>query len=77
MNGYYINCTYQLLYKCIKFIKIISFSFGGGNALPINLHEIHCRGNESRLIDCEYEVYSEFYCHSSQNVAITCDGEFS
>ena len=52
------------------------FSFGGGSALPINLHEINCHGNESRLIDCEYEVYTNFYCHHSQNVAIACDGEF-
>ena len=51
-------------------------SFGGGSRLPINLHEINCAGNESRLIDCEYEVYTHFYCHHSQNVAIVCDGEY-
>ena len=51
------------------------FSFGGGRKYPINLHEIYCHGNESRLIDCEYEVYNHNYCHYSENVAIVCDGK--
>ena len=50
-------------------------SYGGGSDRPINIHEINCNGNEDRLIDCDYEVYTYFYCHHSENVAIACDGE--
>ena len=39
------------------------------------MHEINCAGNESRLIDCERHVYTHFYCHHSENVAIACDGK--
>ena len=50
-------------------------SHGGGSENPINVHEINCTGNESRLIDCERHVYTHFYCHHSENVAIACDGK--
>ena len=53
----------------------LSCSFGGGSSLPINLHEINCQGNETMLINCDYEVYAFFYCQHSENVAITCNGE--
>jgi len=53
----------------------LSHSFGGGSNLPINLHEINCQGNETMLIDCDYEVYAFFYCHHMENVAITCNGK--
>jgi len=49
-------------------------SFGGGKNLPINLHEINCQGNETMLINCDYEVYAHFYCEHSENVAIICNG---
>ncbi|XP_065884217.1 scavenger receptor cysteine-rich type 1 protein M130-like isoform X2 [Dysidea avara] len=48
-------------------------NFGGGSSLPINLHEINCQGNETMLINCDYEVYAFFYCQHSENVAITCN----
>ena len=50
-------------------------SYGGGSENPINIHEINCVGNESRLIDCERHVYTYFYCRHSENVAISCDNE--
>ena len=50
-------------------------SNGGGSENPINIHEINCVGNESRLIDCDSHVYTHFYCHHSENVAIACDGK--
>ena len=55
--------------------SVIYYSFGGGSDRPINIHEINCHGNESRLIDCGHEVYTYFYCHHSENVAIVCDGK--
>ena len=51
------------------------YSYGGGADRPINMHEINCNGSESRLIDCEHEVYTYFYCHHSENVALACDGK--
>lgn len=66
-----------MLHETSKYRILVTFhSYGGGFELPINIHEINCAGNESRLIDCEYEVYTHFYCHHSENVAIACDGEF-
>ena len=51
------------------------YSYGGGSDRPINMHKVNCNGSEDRLIDCEYEVYTYFNCHQSENIAIACDGE--
>jgi len=74
--------VYQLYYQDFSdYLSIVyltlSCSFGGGNNLPINLHEINCQGNETKLINCDYEVYAHFYCYHSENVAITCNGELN
>ena len=50
-------------------------SLGGGSNRPINIHDPKCTGNESRLIDCEHEVYTYFYCNDEENVGIVCDGK--
>lgn len=64
-----------IMHLC-KYEDVVNhFSFGGGSTSPINIHRIDCVGNESRLIDCDQEVYTHFYCHYSENVAIFCDGE--
>ena len=52
------------------------YSLGGGSDRPIKLHNITCSGNESKLINCELEVYTYFYCNHSENVGLVCyDGK--
>lgn len=47
-------------------------SYSGGEDLPINIHATQCYGNETRLIDCDYEIYPVFYCSHATDVGITC-----
>lgn len=48
---------------------------GGARTQSINIHDVRCIGNESRLIDCEHEVYTYFYCDHTEDVGIVCDGK--
>ena len=50
-------------------------SLGGGSGRPISIHNVTCIGNESKLIDCEHEVYTYFYCDHLENVGLVCDGK--
>jgi len=47
-------------------------SFGGGQDLPVNFYTTECNGNESKLINCRYEIYPIFYCSHMLDVGITC-----
>ena len=47
-------------------------SFGGGQDLPVNFYTTECNGNESKLINCRYEIYPIFYCSHMFDVGIKC-----
>lgn len=60
---------HQLLCYCIGAIAIYSFSGGTGS---IYLDNVHCSGNELRLIDCPHNGIGTHNCVHSEDAGVRC-----
>ena len=47
--------------------------FGFGEAGPVLLNEVHCFGNESKLLNCQYLGPEELNCTSNEKAGVICD----
>ena len=44
----------------------------GGDDLPTLLDDVRCKGNESRLIDCDHQTENGSNCAHSEDVGLQC-----
>ena len=44
----------------------------GNDTLRINI--VHCIGNESSLVFCVYDEWTNFGCSNGQNAGVVCTG---
>ena len=52
-----------------RVLRSAAFGQGTGNIL---LNELHCTGNESRLIDCRHSGIGSNSCDHSKDAGVVC-----
>ncbi|XP_071482224.1 scavenger receptor cysteine-rich domain-containing protein DMBT1-like [Diadema antillarum] len=52
--------------------------FGGGPPTqPIYLDDMHCRGNETELLECEHDGWGSDLCHHNEDAGVRCYTEYN
>lgn len=63
----FVLCSYQ---------EVLAFSaaYFGQGAGPILLHNVHCNGSESSLLDCNY--LNQSTCANNADAGVRCRGDY-
>ena len=66
--AFIINCTFT---GSVTYINAIQFGQGTG---PILMSAVDCSGQESNLIECPYQPFSNSLCTHYHDVGVKCEG---
>ena len=70
-NKYY-NCI-NATDVSVPVLPYLGAQFGRGTG-PIWMNNVSCKGNETRLQDCEHNSFSVQNCHHGEDAGVICSG---